>query len=184
MGLAAALALPAFATEGAAPKSVHHHHVYRHLHRSTEPFGAAPNATAQAPTSAAPQSALQSWFSHVAPYPDGKGDEDGLSRDPTIATKGASANPDRQRRELQQSPDLSRRSPVRDSRLDPVGRDSAQRRGSRPEARRLRRRGRRRSFDGDGTDRSSRANANLGRTCRIRAEPPARRGPGLWRRRL
>ena len=89
IGLAATLALPAFATEDAVLKPLHHHHAYRHLHRSAESPRVVPNATTQAPAAAAPQS----WFSHVAPYPNGTGDEDGLSRDPNDCNKGCIGEP-------------------------------------------------------------------------------------------
>lgn len=91
LGLAAALALPALAADDAALKPLHHHHVYRHLHRSAEAPRVASTATAQAP--AAPQSWLQTWFSHVAPYPDDQGDADGLSRDPGDCNKGCIGEP-------------------------------------------------------------------------------------------
>jgi len=49
LGFAAAMALPAFAAENAAVTPVHHHHVYRHIHRTTGPVEIVPNATALAP---------------------------------------------------------------------------------------------------------------------------------------
>ncbi len=78
LGFAAALASPAFAAE------VHHHHVYRHVHRTTGPVEMVPNATALVPAPVSPQS----WFTHIAPYPPGQGDTDGLSRDINDCNKG------------------------------------------------------------------------------------------------
>ncbi len=49
LGFAAAMALPAFAAENGAVTPVHHHHVYRHIHRTVGPVEIVPNATALAP---------------------------------------------------------------------------------------------------------------------------------------
>ncbi len=84
LGFLAAMALPAFAAENAAATPVHHHHVYRHIHRTTGTVEIVPNATALAPAPLA----SQSWFPHVAPYPNGEGDEDGLSRHIGDCNKG------------------------------------------------------------------------------------------------
>jgi len=78
------MALPAFAAENAVVTPAHHHHVYRHIHRTTGPVEIVPNASALAPAPHAPQS----WFPYIAPYPPGQGDSDGLSRDINDCNKG------------------------------------------------------------------------------------------------
>ncbi len=62
-----------------------HHHVY---HRFQQPVAAAPVV---APAVAPPVPTAQTSglaFPHIAPYPDGKGDEDGLSEDVDDCNKG------------------------------------------------------------------------------------------------
>ena len=86
LGFAAALALPAFAAEDAVVKPVHHHRVHRHIPRTAVPAGIVPNATALAPA------ASPSWIPHIAPYPNGTGDADGLSRNPDDCNKGCIGN--------------------------------------------------------------------------------------------
>ncbi len=84
------LAIPALAQETGAPvepaqhhRVYHHvHHVYHHAHRAVVPAPVAQNA----PAPVAP--GLPSFFPHIAPYPDGKGDEDGLSENPDDCNKG------------------------------------------------------------------------------------------------
>ncbi|MGO9420700.1 hypothetical protein [Roseiarcus sp.] len=79
---AAALSLPALA--GEETKAVHpHRHVYHHVHHSIGESGIAPNAAAQVP-----QPAPVLGFPSVAPYPNGQGDTDGLSRDINDCNKG------------------------------------------------------------------------------------------------
>jgi len=85
LALAAAVALPAFAVEsGGGAKPIHHHRVYRHLHRAVEPVAVAPNAKARVP----PPGPAPTPFPNVAPYPNNQGDEDGLSRDINDCNKG------------------------------------------------------------------------------------------------
>ena len=63
------------------------HHVY---HRFEHPAVAAP-VVAPAPVVAAPAAQPQPFglaFPHIAPYPDNKGDEDGLSEDQNDCNKG------------------------------------------------------------------------------------------------
>jgi len=91
LGLSISLAAPAFAAEtGDAVKPVHHpvyhlvHHVYHYAY--TEPASGAPNAAAPV---------APSFFPHIAPYANGQGDEDGLSRDVNDCNKGCiGGNPD------------------------------------------------------------------------------------------
>ncbi len=88
------LAIPALAQETGAPvepaqhhRVYHHvHHVYHHAHRAVVPAPVAQNAPAPVAPGAAP--GLPSFFPHIAPYPDGKGDEDGLSENPDDCNKG------------------------------------------------------------------------------------------------
>jgi hypothetical protein len=76
------------------PTPNHHYRVHRvqgphhTVHRHFLAHNRAP-APAAAATTAAPQAAPfgLSW-PHIAPYPDGKGDEDGLSEDPNDCNKG------------------------------------------------------------------------------------------------
>jgi hypothetical protein len=69
---------------------VHHyqgpHHTVHHRFEAHKPVAAPAQAAA---TTAAPQAAPfgLSW-PHIAPYPDNRGDEDGLSEDPNDCNKG------------------------------------------------------------------------------------------------
>jgi hypothetical protein len=86
LGLAfvAVLAIPALAGEGVAKGVVHYHHAYRHTHRAVQPGATAPNGTARVPRAiSAPV-----LFPGAQPYPNGKGDEDGLSRHIGDCNKG------------------------------------------------------------------------------------------------
>jgi hypothetical protein len=87
LALAGALAIPASAQDTGAPaNSVHHrvHHVVHDVYRTRESI--APSATAQlAPLH--PAFGLP-WLPAVAPYPNGAGDEDGLSRNVDDCNKG------------------------------------------------------------------------------------------------
>jgi hypothetical protein len=98
VALAACVSVPtiAIAQEPApqAPSGYHHtvhHHVHNdqryHVHRFEAHNPAA--APAAAATTAAPQAAPfgLSW-PHIAPYPDNKGDEDGLSGNTDDCNKG------------------------------------------------------------------------------------------------
>jgi hypothetical protein len=63
--------------------TVHHRFVAHNLAQAPEP------APASAATHAAPQAApFGLAWPHIAPYPDNKGDEDGLSEDPNECNKG------------------------------------------------------------------------------------------------
>jgi hypothetical protein len=89
LGVAAFFAMPAFAQEA---NPVFHHHHYAHHHLTSGREAPAPqNASAQSASPAAP--GFPSFFPHIAPYPDGKGDEDGLSRDPNDCNKGCIGEP-------------------------------------------------------------------------------------------
>jgi hypothetical protein len=101
IALAACALVPATAVAQEAalePAPVHRHTVHHrfhngehhHVHRFEAQQPVQPVATpAAAATTAAPQAAPfgLSW-PHIAPYPDGKGDEDGLSEDPNDCNKG------------------------------------------------------------------------------------------------
>jgi hypothetical protein len=98
IGLAACLSVPsiAVAQEPApqAPRGYHHtvhHHVHNGQHYHVHRFEAHNPAVAPAAAAAAatPQAAPfgLSW-PHIAPYPNNKGDEDGLSEDPNDCNKG------------------------------------------------------------------------------------------------
>jgi hypothetical protein len=71
---------------------VHHHRIYhhvRHVSRTPESAAVAPGATAQVAPLA------PSFFPRLAPYANGQGDEDGLSRDVNDCNKGCiGGNPD------------------------------------------------------------------------------------------
>ncbi len=99
IALAACVSIPAIAIaqESApqAPSDYHHtvhHHVHDGQHYHVHRFEArnrAVAAPAAAATTAAPQAAPfgLSW-PHIAPYPNNKGDEDGLSGDTDDCNKG------------------------------------------------------------------------------------------------
>ena len=63
-----------------------HHYVHHHLVANNPPPVAAPVVVAPPPAAQAQPFGL-SW-PHIAPYPDGKGDEDGLSEDQNDCNKG------------------------------------------------------------------------------------------------
>jgi hypothetical protein len=78
------------------PTPYHHYHVHHvqgphptvHHHFVAHNPAPAPEPTPAAAT-AAPQAApFGLAWPHIAPYPDGKGDEDGLSEDPNDCNKG------------------------------------------------------------------------------------------------
>ena len=85
LGFSAAGLSLACATEGAGPATRPYHHPHHHAyHRLPVVRDAAP-----APAPAAPQAApFGLALPRIAPYPDGKGDEDGLSDDPNDCNKG------------------------------------------------------------------------------------------------
>jgi hypothetical protein len=82
--LATALAVPALAGEAVGDGKIHHRHAYRHMHGAAQSEAIAPNATAQVP----PPAPTPIVFPGVAPYPNGQGDEDGLSRHIGDCNKG------------------------------------------------------------------------------------------------
>ena len=85
LALATAVAVPAFAGESYRDrKPVHHRHAYRHLHRVVQPPAITPSANGQA----SPGTSAPTAFPTIKPYPDGKGDEDGLSRSINDCNKG------------------------------------------------------------------------------------------------
>ncbi len=78
-------AVPAIAGETSGSGAIHHHHhAYRHAHRAVRAEAIAPNATAQVP----PAAVAPAFAPAVRPYPNGQGDEDGLSRDINDCNKG------------------------------------------------------------------------------------------------
>jgi hypothetical protein len=74
--------------EPAHPHAIHHH-LHNGPHRQVHRLEAHPVQPAAAPAPAVPQAAPfgLSW-PHIAPYPDNKGDEDGLSEDANDCNKG------------------------------------------------------------------------------------------------
>ncbi len=82
--LATALAVPALAGEVDTHAKVHHRHAYRHMHETAQPGAITRNATPQAP----PAGSAPIVFPGIAPYPNGQGDEDGLSRHIGDCNKG------------------------------------------------------------------------------------------------
>jgi hypothetical protein len=96
LALAALLSssLAAYAQTGQPTTPYHHYHVH-HVqgpHHTVHQHFVARNpaeAPAAAATTAAPQAApFGLALPHIAPYPDGKGDEDGLSEDQDDCNKG------------------------------------------------------------------------------------------------
>lgn len=86
----AAMSLPAFATEAGADATSARHHVH-HIHRHDAQRGVQERFVAVAPDEPSP--VFAPGFPHIAPYPDGQGDEDGLSRDPNDCNKGCVGEP-------------------------------------------------------------------------------------------
>jgi hypothetical protein len=96
IALAVCVSLPAIATaqeSASQPPGGYHHTVRHHVHNGERShvhrFEARNLAAVPAATTAAPQAAPfgLSW-PHIAPYPDNKGDEDGLSEDTNDCNKG------------------------------------------------------------------------------------------------
>jgi len=99
IALAACASVPGTAVAQKAvlqPAPVYRHILHHRFHKGErhdvhrfEARPVRPAAPAAASTAAAPQAAPfgLSW-PHIAPYPDGKGDEDGLSEDPDDCNKG------------------------------------------------------------------------------------------------
>ncbi len=89
IALTAAMSLPVLAQSVGEAQLVHHHrHVHHHFHRNVVEGAVAPSATAQV---APPAPAF--GLAHIAPYPDGLGDEDGLSRHKSDCNKGCIDGP-------------------------------------------------------------------------------------------
>ena len=82
--LATALAVPALAGEAAGDGKSHYRHAYRHMREAAPPRAITRNATPQAP----PAGSAPIVFPGIAPYPNGQGDEDGLSRHIGDCNKG------------------------------------------------------------------------------------------------
>lgn len=80
LALATAVAVPALAAQPNLAQ-IRHHHGLHSLHKAARST-TAPAATAQVP------SAAPALLPTVAPYPNGQGDEDGLSRDINDCNKG------------------------------------------------------------------------------------------------
>jgi hypothetical protein len=99
IALAACASVPALAVaqeSTAQPANGYHHTVHHRFHNGErhqvhrfEARRAQPAAPATAATTAAPRAAPFGFaWPHIAPYPDGKGDEDGLSEDPNDCNAG------------------------------------------------------------------------------------------------
>ena len=97
--LAACVSVPAIAIAqepAPQPANGYHHTVHHHFHNGErhqvhrfEARRAPPATPATAAMTAAPQAApFGLALPHIAPYPNGKGDEDGLSEDPNDCNKG------------------------------------------------------------------------------------------------
>ncbi len=84
VAFAVVLAAPAIAGEPANSGMIDHHYAYRHAHRAVHSEAIPPNATARVP----PAPAALILFQAVGPYPNGQGDEDGLSRHIDDCNKG------------------------------------------------------------------------------------------------
>jgi hypothetical protein len=79
----------AYATEDVAPMPPHHHHRAHHRLPVVREAAPAPEPAAAAPAAVAPQAApFGLAWPHIAPYRDGKGDEDGTSEDEDDCNKG------------------------------------------------------------------------------------------------
>jgi hypothetical protein len=70
--------------------TIHHHYgPHRTVHRHFVAHNPAPSPERAAATTAAPQAApFGLALPHIAPYPDGRGDEDGMSEDQDDCNKG------------------------------------------------------------------------------------------------
>ena len=90
--LAASVAAPAVAhVKASADTAPHRHYVFHH---GTPPSAVIPpGATAQVVLPQVEVLAAPSFFPHIAPYPNGLGDEDGLSRDVNDCNKGCIGEP-------------------------------------------------------------------------------------------
>ncbi len=87
LALATAAAVPAFAVEFNRPN--HHHHVYhRHVYHHLTGVQPMTVATPQVPAGTPAPAPFPSLFPSIKPYPDGKGDEDGLSENVDDCNKG------------------------------------------------------------------------------------------------
>ena len=91
--LAACASVPAIAVAQEPASGYHHtvhHHVHNGQHYRVHRFEAHnPSPTPSAATIAAPQAApFGLSLPHIAPYPNGKGDSDGLSEDQDDCNKG------------------------------------------------------------------------------------------------
>ncbi len=82
--LATVLAGPAFAGEVDAHARIHHRHAHRPMREAVQPGEFTRNAIPRVP----PPGAAPIVFPAIAPYPNGQGDEDGLSRHIGDCNKG------------------------------------------------------------------------------------------------
>jgi hypothetical protein len=79
----------AFAANDTRPAPHTYHHPHRAYHRLPAVREATPSPAPAAAARSAPQAApFGLAWPHIAPYPNGKGDEDGLSEDPNDCNKG------------------------------------------------------------------------------------------------
>jgi hypothetical protein len=85
VAIAAVVAIPSIAAEGASNlKTLHHRYLHRHSHRIVEQAAISRSATPQV----RPPGFAPIVFPTIAPYPNGEGDEDGLSRHIGDCNKG------------------------------------------------------------------------------------------------
>jgi hypothetical protein len=78
----------AYAIEDVPPASHPYHHHYRVHHRIPAVRETAPPPVVVAPPPAAQPAPFGLAWPHIAPYPNNKGDEDGMSEDQNDCNKG------------------------------------------------------------------------------------------------
>jgi len=95
IALAALLSAPLAAYAQTEQPTPYHHHQVHHFHRPRhavhhrfEAHNPPPATVVAAPHPAAQAAPFGLSWPHVAPYPDGRGDEDGLSEDPNDCNRG------------------------------------------------------------------------------------------------
>jgi hypothetical protein len=92
LAVATALSGSLAALAQSEPPTVHHHYHHHYVpHHATHHHYVASPAPTGAPVVVAPPpqtSPLGLAWPHIAPYPDGRGDEDGLSEDTDDCNKG------------------------------------------------------------------------------------------------
>jgi hypothetical protein len=82
LGVIRAAPIAASAYVDATPIHKHGFHAHR-AYKAVQTGKVEPSSTARIPAEPAP-----SFFPHIAPYPPGQGDTDGLSRNPDVCNKG------------------------------------------------------------------------------------------------